>query len=84
MEDHVWEWEKEMLKALSTPAHSHKVTAFDWTEEFWAHMAQPELIQVQKLRREQLRAKSDREQQALQALDGAKRQEEKDIGTFEL
>ena len=47
-------------------------------------MAQPELIQVQKLRREQLRAKSDREQQALQALDGAKRQEEKDIGTFEL
>lgn len=84
MELFFWAWVKRLLQPLFAQVQPHKVTAFDWTPAHWAQMAQ-QSDAAANTRYEAIQAvAAQKERQAVEEFDRAKRQDDKDIGMFEL
>jgi|GEM_PF-6601129 len=77
-------WVKRMLQPLNGVGQPHKVTAFDWTPAHWAQMAQQSGAVAQTRYAAMQADRAEKKRQAAEKLDRAKRQDDKDIGTFEL
>ena len=81
MEQFFWVFVKRMLQSLYKPVQTYKVTAFDWTLAHWAQMAE-QSKPAGHTRYSTMLAEKVEHQRRVD--DNAKRQDDADIGTFEL
>jgi hypothetical protein len=88
MEAFLWVWTRRMLQPLHGVGQPHKVTVFDWTEAHWEQMKpQSEAAAAavaQALYEAKKAAEDEKQWEAVEMLKAVKRQEVKDIGTFDL
>ena len=84
MEVFLWVWVRRMLQPLNGVGQPHKVTAFDWTEAHWAEVAKQSRAGARACYAVKKADAEEKERQAAEMLKAVKRQEDKDIGTFDL
>lgn len=84
MEHLFWVFVKRVLQPLYAPVQTYKVTAFDWTSAHWAEMAEQSKPSGHTRYTEMQSKKVEHLRQAVVKASRAKRQDDADIGTFEL
>ena len=84
MEQFFWVFVKRMLQPLYKPVQTYKVTAFDWTPAHWAQMAEQSRPAGNTRHTKMLAEKVEHQRLVDDAAKRAKRQDDADVGTFEL
>lgn len=84
MEQFFWIFVKRLLQPLYVPVQTYKVTAFDWTPTHWAQMAEQLKLAGRTRYTTMLSEKVKHQRLANDNAKHAKRQDDADIGTFEL
>lgn len=86
MEAFLWVWVTRLLQPFNGVGQPHKVTVFDWTDTHWNQMEKrPDAVAAAQATDEAKKAEDQEKQDQAAAMRiSVKRQENKDIGTFEL
>ena len=84
MEEFLWVWVKRMLRPLDGVGSPHKITAFDWSDAHCAQMAKQGEAAAQSRYEAKKAVEDEKQRQAGEKLAYVKRQEDKEIGSFEL
>lgn len=84
MEAFLWVWVKRLLQPLEGVGSPHKITAFEWSDAHWALMAKQGEAAAHTRYEVKRAVENEKQRQAAEKLAYVKRQEEKEIGSFEL
>lgn len=84
MEQFFWVFVKRILQPLYKSVQTFKVTAFDWSPDHWKKMAEQSKPAEHTHHTRVLAEKVERQQLADENARRAKRQDDADIGPFEL
>ena len=79
-----WAWVQRLLQPLFAEVQPFKVSAFDWTSEHWAQMAQQSQAPVHASRAAMQTKDAEMQRQAIEKMALAKQRDDAAIGTFEL
>lgn len=84
MEAFLWVWVKRMLQPLEGVGSPHRITSFDWSDAHWAQMAKQGEAAAQTRYEAKKAVEDEKQRQAAEKQAYVKRQEDKEIGSFEL
>ena len=84
MEHFLWVWVKRVLQPLDGVGSPHKITAFEWSDAHWAQMAKQGEAAARTRYEAKKTIEDEKQRQAAEKLAYVKRQEDKQIGSFEL